>query len=151
MVSHTLCSSAELFFLPQERIVLYCILFLFSKDRTPEASAGAATRARRYLTSSGTALTFWSEIALDPRDNVAHTPPHTVFLVSASISSLPTRVLLLPFSLYICPNVPRSYAYRWLGLGSPTGQLLHPRAMLYPASSQTFSWCSLRKAGPSSS
>lgn len=72
--STALFSSAELFFLLQERIFLYCIIFPFSKDRKQEASAGAATHAGRYLTSLETVLTFWSEIALDPSDSAANTP-----------------------------------------------------------------------------
>lgn len=113
--SPALFSSAELFFLLQERIVLYCIIFLFSKDRKQEASAGVATHATRYLTSLETVLTFWSEIALDRGDSVANTPLHTTFLVSTSVSAIPTWNLLLPCStyMYTYTHTPDAQTYRW--------------------------------------
>lgn len=116
--SPALFSSAELFFLLQERIVLYCIIFLFSKDRKQEASAGVATHARRYLTSLETVLTFWSEIALDRSDSVANTPLHTTFLVSTSVSAIPTWILLLPCStyMYTYTRPPDAQTYRWATL-----------------------------------
>jgi len=83
-------SLAEFFFLLQKRIVLYCITFVFSKARKQEASAGAVTHARRYLTSLETVLTFWSEIASDPNDSAANTLIHTTFPISTSISAILT-------------------------------------------------------------
>lgn len=87
--SMALFSSGELFFLLQERIVLYSIILLFSKDGK-QASAGAATHAGRYLTSLETILTFWSEIALASSGRVANTRIHTTFLISISISAILT-------------------------------------------------------------
>lgn len=167
--SPALFSSAELFFLLQERIVLYCIIFLFSKDRKQEASAGVATHARRYLTSLETVLTFWSEIALDRSDSVANTP-YTHYLsgfyqrFSYSNMNSPSALLYVHVHIHThprCPNVQMTSAYRQLGL--QLGMFVHPKKLhrtvrellqlqsrLHAAFHQIFSWCSLKKAGPSS-
>lgn len=121
--STALFSSAELFFLLQERMILHWIIFLFSKDRKQEASAGAATHARRYLTSLETVLTFWSEIALDPSDSAAiisYTHYFSDFYKHFSYSSVNSSSFLCicvhTHTLLRCPNMQMGYTYRQLNL-----------------------------------
>lgn len=94
-------------FLAAGKKVLFWIVFLFSEHRKQEASAGAATRAGRCLTSLEMVLTFWSEIALGPSDSAPNTPyTHypSGFYQHFSYSNMNSP---LPFSIYTRTHTPQ--------------------------------------------